>query len=116
MASSAPAINVKENDKEYVVELAAPGMSKEEFRVHINEQNQLVVSMEKKNEQKEEDKSSKYLRREFHYSRFEQSMVLPDNVDKEAIQAKACHGILRIRLPKLEHVADKEPARRIEIQ
>ena len=60
MAVTAPAINVKENDKEFIVEIAAPGMTKEDFRVHINEQDQLVISVEKKHEVKEDEMSFKY--------------------------------------------------------
>ena len=115
MAVTAPAINVKENDKEFIVEIAAPGMTKEDFRVHVNEQDQLVVSVERKHESKDEDKSSKYLRREFNYTRFEQALLLPENVDKDAITAKACSGVLHIELPKLATVPEKKPTRVIDI-
>jgi hypothetical protein len=65
---------------------------------------------------KEDEKSTKYLRKEFSYTRFEQSLMLPENVDRDGITAKACHGILRIELPKIEKVTEKEPARVIEIE
>ena len=116
MAANTPAINVKENDKAFLVEIAAPGMTKDDFRVHVNDQDQLVISVEKKHENKEEDKNSKYLRREFNYMRFEQTLQLPDHVNKEAITAKVCSGVLKIELPKLEHVLEKQRARVIEIQ
>ena len=116
VATTAPAINVKENDKQFTVEIAAPGMTKDDFRVQVNDQDQLVISVEKKNENKDEDKNSKYLRREFNYMRFEQTLQLPDHVNKEAITAKACSGVLKIELPKLEHVLEKQRARVIEIQ
>ena len=115
-AATAPAINVKEDDKAFTVEIAAPGMTKDDFKVHVNELDQLVVSLEKKHENKEEDKSSKYLRREFNYTRFEQALLLPDNVDKEGITAKACSGVLCIHLPKLASVPEKQPTRMIDIQ
>jgi HSP20 family protein len=115
-STTSPAINVKEEEKAFIVEIAAPGMSKDDFKVQVNDQNQLVVSMEKKQENQEEDKSFKYLRREFHFSRFEQTLILPDNVDKEGIKAKTCHGILRIKLPKLENVPARKSAQVIEIQ
>ena len=99
---TAPAINVKENDKEYVVELAAPGMKKEDFNVHINDEGNLVVKMESKQETKEEDKNTRYLRREFSYSKYEQTLILPDDVKKDAISAKVEHGVLTVELPKLE--------------
>ena len=99
--ATAPAINVIENDKEYKVELAAPGMTKEDFDVHIDEDNNLVISMEKKNEKKDENKNGRYLRREFSYSKFQQTMILPDDVDKEKIAASVNNGVLDIQLPKL---------------
>ena len=114
--SAAPAINVKESDKEFEIEMAVPGMTKEDFKVHVNDKDQLVVSVEKKNEKKEEDRSSKFLRREFNYTRFEQALLLPENVDREAITAKVCSGVLHVVLPKLENVPAKEPTRVIEIE
>ena len=97
---TAPAINVKETDKAYVVELAAPGMKKEDFNVHINDEGNLIVKMEKKNENKEEDKSARYLRREFSYSKFEQTLLLPDDVKREDIKAHVENGVLTVELPK----------------
>ena len=99
--STAPAINVKETDKAYVVELAAPGMKKEDFNVHINDEGNLIIKMEKKDEKKEEDKSARYLRREFSYSKFEQTLLLPDDVKKEDITAKVENGVLTVELPKV---------------
>ena len=75
--STAPAINVIEDDKDYKVEVAAPGMNKEDFKVNGTDDNYVVLTMEKKNEAKDEDKKKKYLRREFSYHKFEQSLVLP---------------------------------------
>jgi HSP20 family protein len=114
--SAAPAINVKESDKAFEIEMAVPGMTKEDFKVHVNDKDQLMVSVEKKNEKKEEDKSSKFLRREFNYTRFEQALLLPENVDREAITAKVCSGVLHVVLPKLADVPAKEPTRVIEIE
>jgi HSP20 family protein len=116
VAATAPAINVKETEKAFTVEIAVPGMSKDDFKVHVNDQDQLVVSVEKKQESKEEDKSTKYLRREFNYTRFEQALLLPEHVDKEAITAKACSGVLYIHLPKLTTSQEKRTTRVIEIQ
>ena len=99
--ATAPAINVKESDKEYIVELAAPGMKKEDFNVHINDEGNLIIKMEQKTEKKEDDKSMRYLRREFSYSKFEQTLILPDDVKKDAISAKVEHGVLTVELPKL---------------
>ena len=98
---TAPAINVKESDKAYTVELAAPGMKKEDFNVHINDEGNLIIKMESKSEKKEEDKNVRYLRREFSYSKFEQTLILPDDVKKEEISAKVEHGVLTVELPKV---------------
>lgn len=109
--ATAPAINVFETEKEYKVELAAPGMTKEDFNVHIDEENNLVISMEKKTENKEEKKEGRYLRREFSYSKFQQTMILPDDVDKEKISAQVENGVLNIGLPKFSE-QEKEKAKR----
>ena len=101
--ATAPAINVFETEKEYKVELAAPGMTKEDFNVHIDE--------EKKTENKEEKKEGRYLRREFSYSKFQQTMILPDDVDKEKISAQVENGVLNIDLPKFSE-QEKEKAKR----
>jgi HSP20 family protein len=111
-----PAINVKENEKEFDLEMAVPGISKEDLHVHVNDKDQLVVSVEKKEEKKEEEKTSKFLRREFNFTHFEQTLLLPEIVDREAITAKVCHGVLHIKLPKLENIPIKESTRMIEIQ
>ena len=109
--ATAPAINVFETEKEYKVELAAPGMTKEDSNVHIDEENTLVISMEKKTENKEEKKEGRYLRREFSYSKFQQTMILPDDVDKEKISAQVENGVLNIDLPKFSE-QEKEKAKR----
>ncbi|MBP3842217.1 MAG: Hsp20/alpha crystallin family protein [Prevotella sp.] len=112
--ATAPAINVKESDKGYTVELAAPGMTKEDFNVHINDEGNLIIKMEKKQENKEEDKSARYLRREFSYTKFEQTLILPDDVKKEDIAARVENGVLTVELPKL--VEEKvKVSRQIEI-
>ena len=99
--ATAPAINVIENEKDYKVEVAAPGMTKDDFNIHLGDDNELVITMEKKNESKEEDKENKkYLRREFSYSKFQQAFVLPDVVEKDKISANVSDGVLTIELPK----------------
>ena len=99
--STAPSINVKETQTAYTVELAAPGLKKEDFMVNINAEGNLVVKMEQHDEKKDEDKNSHYLRREFSFSKFEQTLILPDDVDKEGIKAKMEHGVLTVTLPKV---------------
>lgn len=114
--ATAPAINVIESDKHYKVEVAAPGMTKEDFNIHLSEDNELVITMEKKNEKKEEDKENKkYLRREFSYSKFQQSLVLPDDVEKDKIGAAVNNGVLTIDLPKRQPEEKAKVNRSIEI-
>lgn len=114
--ATAPAINVIESDKDYKVEVAAPGMTKEDFNIHLSEDNELVITMEKKNEKKEEDKENKkYLRREFSYSKFQQSLVLPDDVEKDKIGAAVNNGVLTIDLPKRQPEEKAKVNRNIEI-
>ena len=96
--STAPAINVIESEKDYRVEVAAPGMTKDDFNIRIDENDNLVVSMEKKEEKNEEKKEGRYLRREFSYSKFQQTMVLPENAEKEKIEAKVENGVLNLSL------------------
>ncbi|MDR3250496.1 MAG: Hsp20/alpha crystallin family protein [Tannerella sp.] len=100
-SSTIPAINVKETVGEYCVEVAAAGMTKDDFAVNVNDDNDLVITMEKKNESKDENREARYLRREFSYSKFSQTLVLPDDVNKEKIEAKAENGVLSVVLPKL---------------
>ena len=98
--STAPAVNVKESDKEYTMELAAPGIKKEYCRVGVNDEGYLTVAIENKQEHKHEDKNHHYLRREFSYSNYEQNYTLPDDVEKDNISAKVEDGILTITMPK----------------
>lgn len=112
--ATAPAINVMESDKDYQVELAAPGLKKEDFSVNINDDGNLVIKMEKKEENKEENKATHYLRREFSFSKYEQTLILPDDVEKEEIRAKMENGVLTIDLPKMV-VSQKKPAREIVV-
>ena len=114
--STSPAINIIEKDKEYKVELAAPGLTKEDFNVRVTEENQLVVTMEKKQEQKDEQQDGRYLRREFSYSKYQQTLLLPDNVEQDKITASVQHGVLNILIPKVAPEAEKPQERSIEIQ
>ncbi len=115
--ATAPAINVFETEKEYKVELAAPGMTKEDFNVHIDEENNLVISMEKKTENKEEGKKEgRYLRREFSYSKFQQTMILPDDVDKDKISASVENGVLNVNLPKYTEQEKEKTKKFIDVK
>ena len=110
--ATAPAINVLENENEYIVELAAPGLRKEDFDISINNDGDLVIKMEKKNEVK--DEKAHYLRREFAYSKYEQTLILPDDVNKDEVGARMSDGVLNITLPKLNKTVQKV-ARQIEV-
>ena len=97
--ATAPAINVLESKTDYRVELAAPGMRKEDFDVNINTDGDLVIKMDRKGEKHEENVH--YLRREFSYTKYEQTLILPDDVDKQKISANVADGVLTIVLPKV---------------
>ena len=116
--TTSPAVNIIENEDEFRIEVAAPGMTKEDFHVDVNPDNELVISMEKKNEEKEEDPKKKgtYLRREFSYSRFQQSLLLPDNVETEKISAKVEHGVMTIDIPKKKVEELAAATRQIEVK
>ncbi|MDD3061211.1 MAG: Hsp20/alpha crystallin family protein [Massilibacteroides sp.] len=112
--ATAPSINVIETEKDYKIEVAAPGMTKEDFNVRLDEDGNLVISMEKKTENNEK-KEGRYLRREFSYSKFQQAMILPDNVDKESINAKVDNGVLNIIIPKKAEDKTQNAGKVIEI-
>ena len=115
--ATAPAINVVEHDNGYAVEVAAPGMTKDDFNVHLDEDGNISITMEKKSENKEENKKNgHYLRREFSYSKFQQTMVLPENAEKEKIEAKVENGVLNIIIPKMSEEAAKKAEKIIEIK
>ena len=112
--NNTPAINVVEDENAYKVEVAAPGMTKEDFQVYMSDDEHLTVALEKKDEQKDENK--KYLRREFSYAKFQQTMALPEDVDKENISASVVDGVLTINLQKKALIAKNNEPRKIEIK
>ena len=119
-----PAINVKKNEKGYKIEVAAPGMCKDDFKIHLNKDGNLVIEMEKtdccckdKGKDKEEDrKECRYLRKEFAFSKFSQTLLLPDNADKDTIEAYVNNGILYIKIPKTTKEKVDEKKRVIEVK
>ena len=115
--TTAPAINVIEKKDEYDVELAAPGMTKEDFKVSLDEDRNLVVELDKKVEKTEENKEDgHYLRREFSYTKFHQTLLLPDDVNRDTISATVENGVLKVVLPKLQPQEMKTERTMIEIQ
>jgi len=107
----APAVNVSDNEKSYDVEVAAPGMNKEDFKVAVDN-GVLTISSEKETET--EETKDNYTRKEFSYSSFSRSFGLPENVDDKKIKAKYDNGILRITIPKTK-VEKKEASKTIAI-
>lgn len=134
--TTAPAINVFECENKYSVDVAAPGMTKEDFSIHINSENDLVICMEKnccKNhngeqcgcndkeavqqpEKSEEEKKGRYLRREFSYTKFQQTLIMPDNANTSKIAAKVSDGVLHIEIPKKSTAEASNVSRRIAIE
>ena len=103
--TTAPAVNVKEDEKAYTMEVAAPGIKKEYCRVSLNEDGNLSIAIENKMDHKEEDKKQHYLRREFSYTNYQQNYSLPEDVVKDKISARVENGILTVTLPKEEKEA-----------
>jgi len=107
-----PAVNIRENDDSFQIEMAAPGLTKQDFKVNLD-RNRLEISCEMKEER--EDRDEKYSRREFSYQSFKRSFMLPEGtVDGDKISAKNNNGILIIHIPKREEVRPK-PLREIDI-
>ena len=111
--TSMPAVNIRETNESFDVEMAAPGMTKNDFKIEL-EGNNLTISSEKKNEQ-EQKEGENYTRREFSYQSFCRTFNLPkDVVDAENIKAKYEEGVLKLQIPKKEE-AKLKPPRVIEI-
>jgi len=107
-----PAVNIKESDESFLIEIAAPGLTKENFKVNLD-RNRLVISSERREDKNESE--NEYYRREFSYQSFERSFTLPESaVDGEKITARYANGILLVTIPKREEVKPK-PAKEIDI-
>ncbi|GAB4135318.1 MAG: Hsp20/alpha crystallin family protein [Raineya sp.] len=111
--ATVPAVNIREDENGFAVELAAPGKQKSDFQINL-EHNVLSISSESKQENEEKDEKGRYTRREFSYSSFQRSFVLPNSVDGDKISATYENGVLHIQIPKKEEVK-KKPTRTIEI-
>ncbi len=112
VSSSIPAVNIKETDKSYVVELAAPGLKKDDFQIEL-ENNVLTISYKRSEEKKEEEEN--YTRREFYFTEFKRSFTLPEDADLEKIDAKYKDGILEITIEKKDE-AKVKPKKKISIK
>lgn len=113
--TTSPAINVSEDEKEYKVEVAAPGMTKDDFKLSLSD-GDIVISMEKKADTKDEPANKKYIRREFSYSKFEQRLALPDDVERQNISAQMTDGVLLIDIPKKTPEEEAQECQCIEIK
>jgi HSP20 family protein len=107
-----PAVNITEQKDDYLVSLAAPGLKKEDFKIDVDG-NMLTISSEK--EQSKEEKDKKFTRREYSYSSFSRSFTLPEEVNKEKIDARYEEGVLKISLPRKEE-AKKPSAKHIAVK
>jgi HSP20 family protein len=104
--SSTPAVNVSEDEKGYTIEVAAPGLSRKDFSLEVDD-DILTISTEQK--ESKEEKKQNYLRREFNYHTFKRSFRLPETVDQEQIRATHESGILTLSLPKKEEAVQNAP-------
>lgn len=102
--SSMPAVNIREDDKQYLLDLAVPGMEKKDLKIDI-EEDVLTVSSETKNETEKD--SDGYKRKEFSYSAFCRSFQIPENVNIDKIEANYKDGVLSVSLPKMEEEKNK---------
>jgi len=126
--NTTPSLNVIESSKDYKIELAAPGSTKEDFNLNIEEGNVLVIKMEKKTESKEEapvegkkatnkdnTEQVRYLRRDFSYTKFQQSLILPDDANIDKLSATVKNGVLTIDVAKYNENEKPTPSRQIAI-
>ncbi|HWY11077.1 MAG TPA: Hsp20/alpha crystallin family protein [Bacteroidia bacterium] len=108
---SCPLANITESTKEFKLDLCAPGMKRDDFKINI-EDGVLTISSETEEEKKDEDKN--YRRREFSYSSFSRTFALPDNTDENNINAKYDNGMLQVTIPKKEMTVAK-PKKEIKV-
>jgi len=109
---SQPSVNVVETENDFRIDLAVPGLDKEDFNLEVD-RNRLTISAEK--EHREEVNEDQFMRREFNYTSFTRSFQLPETVNAEAIAANYKNGVLSVTLPKLEEMKG-EPVKKIEIK
>ncbi|THD65744.1 Hsp20/alpha crystallin family protein [Robertkochia marina] len=113
MNANVPAVNISESETGFELEVAAPGMKKEDFNIEVDN-NVMTISNEHTSETSEENKEKNFSRREFFYSSFRRSFNLPETVNTEKIKASYKDGILSVEIPKKEEALPK-PKRMIQI-
>lgn len=109
---SSPSVNIIEHDSHFLLQLAAPGLTKQDININI-ENDRLVISAEKKTEK--QDIEGSYTRREFSYGTFKRSFQIDDNINRDGISAAYEDGVLKLTLPKILEATKKEAAKTIEI-
>ena len=109
-------INILETEDKFEVEIAAPGLTKDDFTIKVTNDNLLTVCVKQEEHKEEKDKKGRYLRKEFSYSQFQQNLILPENVDKDKIEAKVNNGVLDINIPKKTPDKTEPVEKQIEIQ
>lgn len=114
IGTSIPAVNIQESDENFMVAVAAPGKTKEDFNIELDN-DVLTISSEEKKERETTEGNGRFTRKEFNYSNFKRAFSLPETVDSEKISAAYNSGVLEITLPKKEE-AKVQPKRMIEIQ
>lgn len=108
-----PAVNIEETENEFTVSVAAPGLKKNDFNIDVDG-NMLTISSEK--EETKEEKDARYTRKEYNYSSFSRSFTLPDDVNKEKIEARYEEGVLKLALPKKEESKKVAAAKHIAVK
>jgi HSP20 family protein len=108
-----PAVNITEHKDEFMVSLAVPGLKKDDFKIDVNG-NMLTISCEK--EEKKEEKEAKFTRKEYNFTSFERTFTIPDEVNKEKIDAKYEDGLLKLALPKKEEAKKPNLSKHIAVK
>jgi len=110
--TTSPAVNIVEDEKEFKIEVAVPGLARKDFRIEVEED---VLSISSEDKHKNEEKKRNFTRREFSYHSFNRSFQLPETINQDQIQASHDAGILTITLPKKDEVVQKAP-KQIEVK
>ena len=115
---SEPKMNIIENKENYLIQYSVPGLKKEDLKINIDTEGNLVVEMSKENSHKEEkkDNGTRFLRREFSTEQFRNTLVLPEDIHREKITAKVENGILEVTLPRVTVEEKKALVQSIEVQ
>ncbi len=113
VGSVVPSVNIREDNDNFYLEVAAPGMKKKDFNIMLDN-GRLTISTERKEEHEEKGKGDRYMKREFSYHSFSRSFWLPDTCEQEQIEARYTDGVLHVTVPKKEEAKPKAP-RQIKI-